>query len=304
MYQFKNQTQFYKGKVRDVYTLNNKLLVMQVSNRISAFDNILPRPIPYKGQVLNQLAFYFLNATKHICKNWCIASPFQNISYGHKCEPIAIEVVVRAYLTGHAARTYFSGKRELCGVALKEGMQLNEKFQEPIITPTTKNNSGHDLDISREEIISSKIVTETIYKEIENIALKLFAKGTEMANDQGLILVDTKYEFGILNNEIVLMDEIHTPDSSRYFIAETYHERMQKGEDQIQLSKEFVRQWLIANNYTGQEGQTMPTMTDEWVETISEKYIELFEKITGTKFQKQVEPSVQEVQDFFDNLKY
>lgn len=297
-YQFKNQTQFYKGKVRDVYTINDKYLVMVASNRISAFDVVLPRPIPYKGQVLNQLAAHFLDATKDIVPNWLMNSPFPNISIGKRCEPFKVEMVVRGYLAGHAARTYASGLRTLCGVSLPEGLNENDKLPTPIITPTTKASEGHDEDISREEIIRQGIVSETHYKELERITLALYARGQEMANKMGLILVDTKYEFGLYNGVITLMDEIHTPDSSRYFYSEGYAERQQKGEEQKQLSKEFVRKWLIANGFQGKEGQSVPEMSDAWISEISDRYIELYEKVTGLPFKKEdyneseVEPAI------------
>lgn len=297
-YQFKNQTLFYKGKVRDVYTINDKYLVMVASNRISAFDVVLPRPIPYKGQVLNQLAAHFLDATKDIVPNWLMNSPFPNISIGKRCEPFKVEMVVRGYLAGHAARTYTSGLRTLCGVSLPEGLKENDKLPTPIITPTTKASEGHDEDISREEIIRQGIVSETHYKELERITLALYARGQEMANKMGLILVDTKYEFGLDNGVITLMDEIHTPDSSRYFYSEGYAERQQKGEEQKQLSKEFVRKWLIANGFQGKEGQSVPEMSDAWISEISDRYIELYEKVTGLPFKKEdyneseVEPAI------------
>ena len=281
---FPQQTGFYKGKVRDVYSISNKYLVMVASNRISAFDVILPRPIPFKGQVLNQIAAYMLNATKDICPNWLLATPAPNVSIGKKCDPFKIEMVVRGNLTGHAWRTYASGKRELCGVKLPEGMKENEYFLSPIITPSTKAAEGHDEDIAAKDIIETKLATEKEWNCLCDYALKLFSKGKEIAAKQGLILVDTKYEFGKLADEIVLMDEIHTPDSSRYFYADGFEERQQKGERQKQLSKEFVREWLIENNFMGKEGQTVPEMSDEWVDTISKRYIELYEKIIGQKF--------------------
>ena len=283
-FNFKGQTAFYKGKVRDVYTIDNNLLVMIASDRISAFDVILPRPVPFKGQVLNQIAAYMLNATKDICRNWLIATPTANSSLGYKCEPFKIEMVVRGHLTGHAWRTYQSGRQELCGVALPEGMKENEAFPSPIITPSTKAAEGHDEDISKEEIIATGLASEKDWTELERIALALFNRGQELALKQGLILVDTKYEFGKIGDEIVLMDEIHTPDSSRYFYADGFDERQASGEKQKQLSKEFVREWLIANNFMGKEGQQVPEMTDEWVNTISQRYIELYEKVIGEKF--------------------
>jgi len=283
-FNFKQQTGFYKGKVRDVYSISNKILVMLASDRISAFDVILPRPVPFKGQVLNQIAAYMLNATKDICPNWLLAVPAPNVSIGKKCDPFKIELVVRGNLTGHAWRTYAAGKRELCGVTMPEGMKENDYFPLPIITPSTKASEGHDEDISAIAIIERKLASETEWKILSNYALKLFERGKEIAAKQGLILVDTKYEFGKIDDEIILMDEIHTPDSSRYFYADGFEERQQKGERQKQLSKEFVREWLIENNFMGKEGQTVPVMSDEWVETISNRYIELYEKIIGLKF--------------------
>ena len=281
---FKQQTNFYKGKVRDVYSISNKYLVMLASNRISAFDVILPRPIPFKGQVLNQIAAYMLNATKDICPNWLLSVPAPNVSIGKKCEPFKIEMVVRGNLTGHAWRTYSVGQRILCGVAMPEGMKENDYFASPIITPSTKAAEGHDEDISAEDIIKNKLATPEEWKILCNYALQLFNRGKEIAAKQGLILVDTKYEFGKIDDEIFLMDEIHTPDSSRYFYADGFEERQQKGERQKQLSKEFVREWLIENNFMGKEGQTVPAMSDEWIQTISNRYIELYEKIIGEKF--------------------
>ncbi len=286
-YIFPNQTNFYKGKVRDVYSIGNDLLVMVASDRISAFDVVLPSAIPFKGQVLNQIAEHMLDATKDVVPNWKIASPDPNVTVGYRCEPFKVEMVIRGFLTGHAWRTYKSGLRVLCGVALPEGLKEHDKLPEPIITPTTKASEGHDEDISREEIIRQGIVTEEYYLVLEKYTRALYARGTELALAQGLILVDTKYEFGRRNNEILLMDEIHTPDSSRYFYAEGYAERQSNGEQQKQLSKEFVREWLIANSFMGKEGQTVPTMTDEWVESISNRYIELYEQVTGKKFIRQ-----------------
>src|ERR1700755_3050045 len=282
--QFPHQTNFYRGKVRDVYTINDKWLVMIASDRISAFDVILPRPIPFKGQVLNQIAAYMLKATRDVCPNWLSDTPAPNVAIGRKCEPFRVEMVVRGNLTGHAWRTYQSGKRELCGVALPEGMKENDYFPSPIITPSTKAEVGHDEDISREEIIRRGIVNEADYAVLEQYTLALFARGRELAAKRGLILVDTKYEFGKIGDTIYLMDEIHTPDSSRYFYADGFEERQQKGERQQQLSKEFVREWLIANNFMGKEGQTVPEMSDEWVKTISGRYIELYEKVIGQPF--------------------
>ena len=281
---FSGQTAFYKGKVRDVYTIHNRLLVMIASNRISAFDVILPRPIPYKGQVLNQVAAYMLKSTKDICSNWLLDVPAPNVSIGLKCEAFKVEMVVRGNLTGHAWRTYSSGKRTLCGVNLPEGLKENDYFPEPIITPSTKAEEGHDEDISKEEIIKREIVSATDYEILEQYALQLFARGKELAAKQGLILVDTKYEFGKLDDKIILIDEIHTPDSSRYFYADGFEERQLKGEKQKQLSKEFVREWLIENNFMGKEGQQVPEMTDKWISTIRDRYIELYEKLIGEKF--------------------
>ncbi|MEX6687017.1 phosphoribosylaminoimidazolesuccinocarboxamide synthase [Danxiaibacter flavus] len=283
-FQFPDQTAFYKGKVRDVYTINENWLVMVASNRISAFDVILPRPIPYKGQVLNQIAAYMLNATKDICPNWLTVSPAPNVSIGKKCKPFRIEMVVRGNLTGHAWRTYASGKRELCGVALPEGLKENDYFPTPIITPSTKAEEGHDEDISQKEIIEKGLATQEEWAILEKYTLALFERGKEIAAKRGLILVDTKYEFGLLDGEVYLMDEIHTPDSSRYFYADGFEERQTAGERQKQLSKEFVREWLIENNFMGKEGQTVPEMNDEWVNTISKRYIELYEKVIGEKF--------------------
>jgi phosphoribosylaminoimidazole-succinocarboxamide synthase len=283
-YQFRNQINFYRGKVRDVYTLTNDLLVMVASNRISAFDVILPREIPYKGQVLNQIAAHMLSATKDICPNWLLATPAPHVSIGKKCEPFKVEMVIRGNLTGHAWRTYSASGRLLCGVALPEGLRENDFFPTPIITPTTKASEGHDEDISREEIIKKGIVSEADYIEIENYTRALFEKGKSIAAGRQLILVDTKYEFGKIGNTIYLMDEIHTPDSSRYFYAEGFEERQVNGEKQKQLSKEFVREWLIENGFMGKEGQAVPLMCDEWIETISSRYIELYEKVIGKPF--------------------
>ena len=285
-FNFPGQKKVYKGKVRDVYTLENDILVMVASDRISAFDHILPKGIPYKGQVLNQVATLFLNATKDIVPNWLIGTPDPSVAVGFACEPIRVEMVIRGYLAGHAAREYKSGKRTLCGVSLPEGMKENDRFPEPIITPATKADEGHDEDISREEILSKNIVPEDIYLQMEKYTRALFQRGTEMAAERGLILVDTKYEFGLRNGEVVLIDEIHTPDSSRYFYADGYEERQAKGEAQKQLSKEFVRQWLIENGFQGLEGQTMPEMPDEFVNIVTDRYIELYEKITGKTFEK------------------
>jgi len=281
---FKQQTGFYSGKVRDVYSISNNYLVMVASNRISAFDVILPHPIPFKGQVLNQIAAYMLHATKDICPNWLLSVPAPQVSIGKKCDPFKIEMVVRGNLTGHAWRTYSAGGRVLCGVSMPEGMQENDYFPTPIITPSTKASEGHDEDISATEIISKNLATQAEWETLCYYALQLFARGKEIAAKQGLILVDTKYEFGKLGSEIVLMDEIHTPDSSRFFYADGFEDRQIAGERQKQLSKEFVREWLIENNFMGKEGQTVPEMSDEWIQTISNRYIELYEKIIGEKF--------------------
>ncbi len=283
-FQFPDQTHFYKGKVRDVYSIGSDLLVMVASDRISAFDVVLPRAIPFKGQVLNQIAAYMLKATQDICSNWLLDVPASNVSIGKRCEPFKIEMVVRGNLTGHAWRTYSEGKRKLCGIALPEGLKENDYFPSPIITPSTKAAAGHDEDISKEEIIAQQLASAEEWSIIEKYALQLFERGKSIASKRGLILVDTKYEFGKIGDTIYLMDEIHTPDSSRYFYAEGFEERQKKGERQMQLSKEFVREWLIANNFMGKEGQAVPEMTDEWVNTISKKYIELFEKVIGEDF--------------------
>ena len=287
-FNFPNQQAFYKGKVRDVYNINNKILIMITTDRISAFDVVLPKQIPFKGQILNQIAAKMLIATKDIVPNWLIAIPDPNVTVGILCEPFKVEMVIRAYLTGHAARTYQEGKRVLCGVKLPNGMKENQAFQKPIITPTTKAEDGaHDEDISKEEIIANGIVSEKDYNQLEKYTHLLFQRGTELAKKQGLILVDTKYEFGkIKDGTIVLIDEIHTPDSSRYFYAEGYEERLKNEEPQKQLSKEFVRQWLIENGFQGKDGQQVPEMTHEKVLEISNRYIELYEQITGEKFVK------------------
>ena len=284
-FRFPNQQDFYRGKVRDIYYFSD-LLVMVASDRISAFDVVLPKAIPFKGQVLNQIAAKFLKATSDIVPNWITSSPDPNVSVGLKCEPYAIEMVIRGYLAGHAWREYKAGKRMLCGVALPDGLKENDRLPSPIITPTTKAMEGHDEDISRKDILAQGIVVESEYKQLEAYTQALFARGTEMAATHELILVDTKYEFGKLNGEIILIDEIHTPDSSRYFYKKGYEERQQSGEKQKQLSKEFVRQWLIENGFQGKEGQAIPEMTDEVVNSISERYIELFEKVTGESFHK------------------
>lgn len=285
-FNFPGQQHVYKGKVRDVYTLDNELLVMVASDRISAFDHILPKGIPYKGQVLNQVATMFLDATRDIVPNWLVATPDPNVAVGYACEPIRVEMVIRGYLAGHSAREYKAGKRMLCGVVLPEGMKENDRFPEPIITPASKAEEGHDEDISREDILAQGIVPEAIYLKMEEYTRALFKRGTEMAAEPELILVDTKYEFGLLNGELILIDEIHTPDSSRYFYADGYQERQDRNEPQKQLSKEFVRQWLIENGFQGLDGQTMPFMPDEFVNTITERYIELYERITGKDFVK------------------
>lgn len=283
-YQFPGQTFFYKGKVRDVYTIDDKWLVMIASDRISAFDVILPHPIPFKGQVLNQIAAYMLSACSDICDNWLLETPAPNVSIGKKCEPFKIEMVVRGNNTGHAWRTYASGKRELCGVAMPDGMKENDFFPTPIITPSTKASEGHDEDISAEAIISTGLATAAEWEQLSTYALQLFERGKQLAAKQQLILADTKYEFGKIGNRIVLMDEIHTPDSSRYFLKDGFEERQAKGEKQKQLSKEFVREWLIANNFMGKEGQVVPAMSPEWINEISQRYIELYEKVIGKKF--------------------
>ena len=276
---------FYRGKIRDVYTIDDKL-IMVVSDRISAFDHILPRAIPYKGQVLNQLAQYFLDATSDIVPNWSIANPHPNVTVGHKCEPIKLEMVIRGYLVGHALREYSAGKRSLCGVALPDGLSANQKFDRPIITPATKAEEGHDLDISKEEIIAQGIVSIDVYGQLERITHKLFERGQEMAHKRGLILVDTKYEFGIYDGDIMLIDEIHTPDSSRYFYKDEYDDRFNRGVAHNQLSKEFVREWLIEHNFMGKKGQVMPDMSDEFVNRVSDRYVHLYELLTGETFVK------------------
>jgi phosphoribosylaminoimidazole-succinocarboxamide synthase len=283
-FSFPDQTGFYRGKVRDVYSIGDHWLVMIASDRISAFDVILPRPIPFKGQVLNQIAAYMLNATRDICPNWLLSTPAPQVSIGKRCIPYRVEMVVRGNLTGHAWRTYSSGERTLCGVSMPEGLKENDFFPHPIITPSTKAEAGHDEDISRDEIIARGIVQERDYEILEKYTLALFERGKEIAAKRGLILVDTKYEFGKIGETIYLMDEIHTPDSSRYFYSDGFSERQQRGEKQKQLSKEFVREWLIANHFMGKEGQTVPLMSDEWIQTISNRYIELYEKVIGEKF--------------------
>lgn len=285
-FDFPGQTAEYHGKVRDVYTIDNNLMVMIATDRISAFDVILPEGIPYKGQVLNQIAAYFLDASAEIVPNWKLAVPDPMVTVGVKAESFPVEMIIRGYLTGSAWREYKNGCRELCGVKLPDGMRENEKFPEPIITPTTKAAEGHDENISREEIIAQGLVSEEHYKVMEEYTRRLFELGTKMASEKGLILVDTKYEFGLRDGKVILIDEIHTPDSSRYFYADGYEERFEKGEAQRQLSKEFVRQWLIDHGFMGKEGQVVPEMSPEFIESVSERYIELFEHITGQKFIK------------------
>lgn len=282
-----HQTGYYRGKVRDVYTISDSLLVMVASDRISAFDVILPRPIPGKGQVLNQIAAFMLAQTRDICPNWLLDTPAPNVSIGHKCHPFRIEMVVRGNLVGHAWRTYNSGNKQLCGALMAEGLKENDFFPEPIITPSTKAEAGHDEDIDPETIIRSGLCSREEWEILAGYALALFKRGKEIAAKRGLILADTKYEFGKFNGEIMLMDEIHTPDSSRYFYADGFEERQKTGERQKQLSKEFVREWLIANHFMGKQGQTVPEMSDEWIETISRRYIELFEVVTGQPFKQE-----------------
>jgi phosphoribosylaminoimidazole-succinocarboxamide synthase len=298
--EFPGQKSFYKGKVRDVYAFG-KYLLMITSNRISAFDVVLPREIPYKGQVLNQIAAHFLKSTSDIVPNWLLSSPAPNAAFGLACEPIPIEMVVRGYLVGHLWREYKSGKREVCGVILPDGLKENQKLPNPIITPTTKASEGHDEDISIKEILKQGIVSPTVMAELEEKTYALFERGQQMADDKNLILVDTKYEFGFYEGKIMLMDEIHTPDSSRYFYKESYQTLYEAGEPQKQLSKEFVREWLIANNFQGKEGQTVPVITDEFVNQISERYILLFEEITGNKFTKET-LSADYVQDIYSQI--
>jgi phosphoribosylaminoimidazole-succinocarboxamide synthase len=297
-FNFAGQKDVYHGKVRDVYNINNEYLVMVVTDRISAFDVVLPEGIPYKGQVLNQIAAKFLDATSDIVPNWKVATPDPNVTVGHHCEPFKVEMVIRGYLTGHAWREYRSGKRVLCGVPMPDGMVENQKFPEPILTPTTKAYEGHDEDITREEIIDQAIVSKEDYEMLENYTREVFRRGTVIAAEKGLILVDTKYEFGKKDGKIYLIDEIHTPDSSRYFYAEGYEKRLAKGENQKQLSKEFVRQWLIENGFQGKEGQVVPEMNPEFVQSVSERYIELFESITGDSF---VKSDLENIQDRIEN---
>jgi len=306
-FNFPGQKSVYHGKVRDVYNISNEYLVMVVSDRISAFDVVLPKGIPYKGQVLNQIAAKFLDATSDIVPNWKVATPDPNVTVGLHCEPFKVEMVIRGYLTGHAWREYRSGKRMLCGVAMPDGMVENQKFPEPILTPTTKASEGHDEDISREEIIAQGIVSKDDYEALERYTREVFRRGTVIAAEMGLILVDTKYEFGKKDGKIYLIDEIHTPDSSRYFYAQGYEDRLAKGEGQKQLSKEFVRQWLIENGFQGKEGQVIPEMDEAFVLSVSERYIELFENITGDKFVKSDLTNIQErietnIQNFLNNL--
>ena len=309
-FHFPNQKSVYRGKVREVYNINDALLVMVATDRLSAFDVVLPKGIPYKGQILNQIATKFMELTQDIVPNWLIATPDPNVAVGHLCDPFKVEMVIRGYVSGHAAREYAAGKRMICGVAMAEGLKENDKFPTPIITPTTKADSGsHDEDISREDILSKGIVTEEDYIVLENYTRALFQRGTEIAASRGLILVDTKYEFGkTKEGVIVLIDEIHTPDSSRYFYADGYQERQDKNEEQKQLSKEFVRRWLIENGFQGLEGQQIPEMTDEYIETVSERYIELYENILGEKFVKADVTNIYDrieknVVAYLDNLK-
>lgn len=309
-FNFPGQKSVYKGKVREVYNINDDLLVMIATDRLSAFDVIMPKGIPYKGQILNQIATKFMQLTEDIVPNWLIATPDPNVAVGYLCEPFKVEMVIRGYLSGHAAREYATGKRVLCGVEMPEGMKENDRFPEPIITPTTKADLGtHDEDISKEEILSQGIVSKEDYEVLEKYTRALFQKGTEIAASRGLILVDTKYEFGkTKEGKIVLIDEIHTPDSSRYFYAEGYEERQQKEEAQKQLSKEFVRQWLISNGFQGKEGQQIPEMTDEYIESVSDRYIELYENILGEQFVKADVSNIQQrieknVNEFLVNYK-
>lgn len=285
-FNFPNQKDVYNGKVRDVYNINDEFLTMIVTDRISAFDVVLPKGIPFKGQVLNQLAKMFLKSTEDIVPNWMISSPDPNVTIGHFCKPFKIEMVIRGYLTGHAWRTYKSGKREICGVEMPDGMVEHQKFPTPIITPSTKADFGHDEDISREDILRKGIVKEKDYLKLEEFTRAIFKRGSEMADERGLILVDTKYEFGKKDGKIFLIDEIHTPDSSRYFYKDGYRHRQENGEPQKQLSKEFVREWLMENGFQGKDGQKIPQMNKEFVESVSNRYIELFEKVSGTKFEK------------------
>jgi phosphoribosylaminoimidazole-succinocarboxamide synthase len=295
------QSSFYSGKVRDVYTISDKLLVMVASDRISAFDVILPKPIPYKGQVLNQIAAFMLNSTRDICPNWLLEVPAPQVSIGYKCEPFKIEMVVRGNLVGHAWRTYQDSKI-ICGVKMPEGLIENDFFPEPIITPSTKASEGHDEDISEENIIEKGLATPEEWEILKRYTLSLFARGQFIASERGLILADTKYEFGKLNGEIMLMDEVHTPDSSRYFIKDGFEERQKSGQRQLQLSKEFVREWLMANNFMGKEGQTVPEMSDEWIQTISGRYIDLYERIIGKTFKPESKTSEEVVSAITESL--
>jgi len=306
-FNFTNQKNVYNGKVRDVYNINDEYLAMVVTDRISAFDVVLPKGIPYKGQVLNQLAEIFLKSTEDIVPNWMLSSPDPNVTVGHFCEPFKIEMVIRGYLTGHAWRTYKSGKREICGIQMPEGMIEHQKFPTPIITPTTKADIGHDEDISRDEILKQGLVSEEDYLQLENYTKAIFQRGTEMANERGLILVDTKYEFGKKNDKIFLIDEIHTPDSSRYFYKDGYQERQNNGDSQKQLSKEFVREWLMENGFQGKDGQQIPEMNKDFVDSVSKRYIELYENVSGMKFVKGDNQDLMEriesnVNDFFSNI--
>ena len=285
-FQFPNQTNLYKGKVRDVYSIGEELLIMIATDRISAFDVVLPKGIPYKGQVLNQIASRFLDATSDIVPNWKLATPDPMVTVGLRCEPYKVEMVIRGYITGSAWRDYKNGARSICGIPLAEGLKENQKFESPLITPTTKAEVGHDENISREEIINQGLVSKEEYEQLEKYTYELFKRGTKIAEEKGLILVDTKYEFGKYNGKIYLIDEIHTPDSSRYFYKDEYEERFREGKEQKQLSKEFVRKWLIENGFQGEEGQEVPEMTDEYCHSVSDRYIELYEKIVGDKFQK------------------
>lgn len=299
-FKFPAQQSVYHGKVRDVYNLDGKYLAMIATDRISAFDVVLPKGIPYKGQVLNQIASFFLDATKDIVPNWKVAVPDPMATVGLKCEPLKIEMIVRGYLAGSSWREYKNGAREICGVKLPEGMRENQKFETPILTPTTKEDEGHDQNISREEIISRGLVPEDVYSQVERYALALFERGQKMAAERGLILVDTKYEFGLLDGKVILIDEIHTPDSSRYFYADGYEERFEKGEKQRQLSKEFVREWLMEKGFMGKQGQKVPEMTDEYCNEVSRRYIELYEHITGLKFEPADEADLEK--RIFDNI--
>lgn len=308
-YFFKHQKGFHRGKVRDIYNINDKYLVIIACDRISAFDHVMPRPIPFKGQILNQIASKMLDETASVVPNWKIATPDPNVTFGHKCEPIMIEMVIRGYLAGHAWREYREGKREVCGVKLPDGLRENDRFDEPIITPTIKAGSGHDTDISLQEILNQKLLKKKDLEQLENYTRKLYAAGQDIAASHGLVLVDTKYEFGYdLEGKIILMDEVHTPDSSRYFYHDEYERNQKEGKSQKQLSKEFVRQWLIENNFSGQKDEKIPEMTDEFVDSVTDRYVELFEKVTGTTFVKrsyenvllQIENNVNQYLETFD----